>query len=72
MTKVNVTNIDWDIDAWEAEDIELPEAIDGLEIDFIETDDDDEDALGDAIVETLTNAYGFCINGLVYEEVFED
>lgn len=77
---VDVDNIDWDVDDYLEEDIEfddldLPRDVDNLEVELYDYDPDtpidelDEGEVEEAILEMLTDEYGFCINILHWEFV---
>lgn len=72
MTSVRVTGIEWDT---EVDGVitspELPEALTILGIDVQSevdwTDDDFDDAVGDAICDHLSYEYGYCVSSVAWD-----
>ena len=65
-----VYDIDWDIDNWEEyseECPDLPSEIDEFEI--VVYDDDDHLAWEDQLVDKISDAYGWSIYSLNYDEI---
>ena len=59
--RFDISDIDWDTDG---EEIDLPEGINGIELDYVPERDGDADEF---LSEWLSDEYGFCVNGFSYE-----
>jgi hypothetical protein len=63
---IHVTNIEWDTDG---QDVDLPNEFDiDVDPDGLDPDDPgDEDAFGDLVGDAVSDTYGFCHKGFLYE-----
>lgn len=72
MTKVRITDIEWDTEVdGVVTSPELPTALPLLGIDVQSevdwTDDDFDDAVGDAICDYLSDTYGYCVGSISWD-----
>lgn len=68
--QIRVCNIDWDCDEEDYSGLGLPEE-DVIEIPVEEDDSMTDEELQDIISDTLSEMYGFCQNGFVYDIIEE-
>jgi hypothetical protein len=69
-TVLRITDIEWDLDNWEEYSTDypdLPSEID--EFDVVAYEDDDNGAIEDRLINKLSDAYGWSIWGLSYDEI---